>query len=79
MSAERRVRLFRSGPNQAVRIPVEFELPGDEAILRRDGDRLVLEPVKKTSFLEFLDSLEPWGEEFPDIHEDLPPLREIDL
>ena len=79
MGVERRVRLFRNGRNQAVRIPVEFELPGDEAIMRRDGDRLVLEPVNKTSFLEFLDSLEPWDEEFPDIDEDLPPLREIDL
>lgn len=28
----RHVRLFRNGRNQAVRIPVEFELPGDEAI-----------------------------------------------
>jgi hypothetical protein len=36
------VRLFRNGRNQAVRIPVEFELPGDEAILRREGDRLVI-------------------------------------
>ncbi|MEX2281730.1 MAG: AbrB/MazE/SpoVT family DNA-binding domain-containing protein, partial [Gemmatimonadota bacterium] len=31
MSAPRRVRLFRNGRNQAIRIPREFELPGDEA------------------------------------------------
>ena len=41
MSAQRHVRLFRNGRNQAVRIPVEFELPGSEAIMHRDGDRLV--------------------------------------
>ena len=28
MNEERHVRLFRNGRNQAVRIPVEFELPG---------------------------------------------------
>jgi len=28
---------------RSVRIPVEFELPGDEAIMHRDGERLVIE------------------------------------
>ena len=37
MATERRVRFFRNGRNQAVRIPREFELPGDEAIMRREG------------------------------------------
>ena len=48
MPEPRRVRLFRNGRNQAVRIPVEFELPGDEAIMHRDGERLVIEPVRPT-------------------------------
>jgi virulence-associated protein VagC len=47
MTEARHVKLFRNGRNQAVRIPVEFELPGDEAIMRREGDRLVLEPTRK--------------------------------
>ena len=47
MPEQRHVRLFRNGRNQAVRIPVEFELPGDEAIMHRDGDRLVIEPMRK--------------------------------
>ncbi len=67
----RRVKLFRNGRNQAVRIPREFELPGDEAVLTREGDRLVLEPAPKTDLLEFLAQLEPLGEDFPEI-EDLP-------
>jgi antitoxin VapB len=45
MTAERHVRLFRNGRNQALRIPREFELAGDEAIIRREGDRLIVEPV----------------------------------
>jgi antitoxin VapB len=69
-SQTRTVRLFRNGRNQAVRIPREFELPGDEAVLRREGNRLVLEPVKKGGLLELLRS---WGEgeDFPEI-EDVP-------
>jgi antitoxin VapB len=70
--AHRRVRLFRNGRNQAVRIPREYELPGDEAIIRREGDRLILEPAAPTSLLAVLATLEPLEEDFPDI-EDLPP------
>ena len=40
MAAHRRVKLFRNGRSQAVRIPVEFELQGDEAIMHRDRDGL---------------------------------------
>jgi antitoxin VapB len=79
MAEARRVRLFRNGRNQAVRIPVEFELPGTEAVLRQEGNALVLEPVDRPSFLSVLDSLEPIPEEFPDIDEDLPALRDINL
>jgi len=47
MPERRHVRLFRNGRNQAVRIPVEFELPGDEAIMhRRRGDRISRSPSK---------------------------------
>ena len=65
----REVKLFRNGRNQAVRIPVEFELPGDEAIMRKEGDRLIVEPKKKSGLLEWLRSIEPWDEEFPDLDE----------
>lgn len=65
---ERHVRLFRNGRNQAVRIPREFELPGEEAIIRQEGDRLVIEPIKpKRSLREILATLEPIDEEFPEI------------
>ncbi|MEX1184411.1 MAG: AbrB/MazE/SpoVT family DNA-binding domain-containing protein [Gemmatimonadota bacterium] len=70
--AHRRVRLFRNGRNQAVRIPREYELPGDEAIIRREGDRLILEPAMPTSLLAVLATLEPLDEDFPVI-EDRPP------
>jgi len=71
----RRVHLFRNGRNQAVRIPRDFELPGDEALLRRDGTtgRLILEPVYRRDILEIIAGWEPLppGEQMPSL-EDLP-------
>ncbi len=77
MNESRHVKLFRNGRNQAVRIPREFELPGDEAILTREGNRLILEPKKKKTLLEVLAELEPIEEEFPEI--DDPPPEPVDL
>jgi antitoxin VapB len=69
MSTERHVRLFKNGRNQAVRIPREFELPGEEAIIRKEGDRLVIEPVLPRSLLDLLKTLEPLEEDFAPIEE----------
>ena len=69
MSAERHVKLFRNGRNQAVRIPREFELAGTDAIMRKEGERLVIEPAPPKSLLAVLATLEPLDEEFPDIDE----------
>lgn len=80
VSEARKVSLFRNGRNQAVRIPVEFELPGDTALIHREGDRLVIEPIKKKrDIFAVLAGLEPIEEEFPDVDEGLGPLRDIDL
>lgn len=76
---ERHVRLFRNGRNQAVRIPREFELEGDEAILRKEGERLIIEPIRKAGLLALLASLEPLDEAFPDVDADLAPADEADL
>lgn len=66
---ERHVRLFRNGRNQAVRIPREFELAGDEAIMRKEGDRIVIEPVVPSSLLAVLATLEPLDEDFESMTE----------
>lgn len=65
---ERHVHLFRNGRNQALRIPRDMELPGDEAIIRRAGSCLIIEPIEKQNSLSLL--LASWSnstEEFPDI------------
>ena len=77
MSVVRHVRLFRNGRNQAVRIPREFELPGEEAILRKEGTRLVLEPVPPSSLLVRLASLKPLEDAWPDVADQLP--EDVDL
>ena len=71
MGDERRVKLFKNGRNQAVRIPREFELPGNEAVLRKEGRRLILEPASPPTLLEVLADLSPLDEDFPPIP-DLP-------
>lgn len=72
MLQQHRVSLFRNGRNQAVRIPKDIELPGDEAILRKEGDRLILEPLHPASLTALLKTLTPLEEEFPDIEDPAP-------
>ena len=76
---KRRVRLFRNGRNQAIRIPKDFELEGDEALIRRDGDRLIIEPVHTGKLLALLASMEPITEPFPDVGENLGILDDFSL
>jgi antitoxin VapB len=69
---ERHVKLFKNGRNQAVRIPREFELPGEDAIMRKEGQRLIIEPAPPRSLLAVLATLPDLDEEFPPIG-DKPP------
>lgn len=78
MPTERRVRLFRHGRDQAVRIPRDLEIPGSEALLRKEGDRLILEPMLRPSLLELLSTWLPLNEELPAI-DDLKPVEDSNL
>ncbi|MBN8607695.1 MAG: AbrB/MazE/SpoVT family DNA-binding domain-containing protein [Caulobacterales bacterium] len=64
MTAERRVKIFKNGRNQAVRIPRDFELPGEDAVMRKEGERLVIEPTAPPSLLALLKTLNPIEEDF---------------
>jgi antitoxin VapB len=72
MDTARHVRLFRNGRSQAVRIPREIELPGDDAIMRKEGDRLIIEPAPPRSLLAVLATLTPLAETFPPIPDAVP-------
>lgn len=71
-AAQRCVRLFKNGRNQAIRIPREFELPGENAIMRKEGGRLIIEPAPPQSLLEVLATLKPLHEGFPVIPDTRP-------
>ena len=73
MSPERTVKLFKNGRNQAVRIPREFEFSGEEAVMHKEGERLIIEPAPTKSLLAVLSTLQPLKEDFPpipDLHPD---------
>jgi antitoxin VapB len=72
MATARHVKLFKNGRNQAVRIPREFELPGEDAIMRKEDGRLIIEPAPRRSLLEVLSTLSPLGEDFPTIDDPAP-------
>jgi len=74
---ERYVKLFKNGRNQAVRIPRDFELPGEDAIIRKDGQRLIIEPAPPRSLLAVLATLPTLDEEFPPMEDR--PAEPVDL
>ncbi len=49
-------KIFRSGNSQAVRLPKEFRFPPgtEEVAVRRQGDRIILDPLER----------EEWPEQF---------------
>lgn len=79
MNTGRHVRFFRNGRNQAIRIPREFEMDAEEAIIRREDDRLVIEPIRKKGLLATLSTLRALDEDFPDVDEGLLPLDGVGL
>jgi antitoxin VapB len=82
-SRPREAKLFRNNRSQAVRIPAEFELPGDRVLIRREGAKLIIEPVSGprniVQLLAKWKTEEPLGPEdqFPEISD--PPLRSEEI
>jgi antitoxin VapB len=77
MTVQRHVKIFKNGRSQAIRIPREFELPGEDAIIRKEEGRLIIEPAPPLSLLALLATLEPIDDDFGEIA-DAPP-EPIDL
>ncbi|HJQ55793.1 MAG TPA: AbrB/MazE/SpoVT family DNA-binding domain-containing protein [Vineibacter sp.] len=72
MAAERHVKLFKYGRDQAVRIRCEFELPWEDAIMRKEGGRLIIEPAQPKSLLALLATLAPLDEDFAPMPDSAP-------
>jgi antitoxin VapB len=60
-----RAKLFQNGGSQAVRLPKSCRFPAQgEVVARREGRRVILEPVDEWSE-EFRACLGAWREEIP--------------
>jgi antitoxin VapB len=72
-------KVFWSGRSQAVRLPKEFRVEGDEVRIRREGSRIILEPLQDDwAWLEALvrDSAGLFDEEFIQAVEEELPMQE---
>ncbi|GBQ31132.1 nitrogen regulatory protein NtrP [Gluconacetobacter sacchari DSM 12717] len=80
-SPPREAKLFRNNKSQAVRIPADFELPGERVLIHREGSRLIIEPVPGKRLSAVLAELGPLSDEdtFPDIDSTLLPVQDVNL
>ena len=62
----RHVRLFKNGRSQAVRIPRDFELQGNEVLMHREGMRLIIEPIASLSLVQLFAQWQPMNDGLPD-------------
>lgn len=56
-------KLFKNGESQAVRLPKEFRFDGDEVLIKKAGNAVVLLPKKK-SWEALVDSLGQFSNDF---------------
>jgi len=47
--------------------PRRIRIAGHDALIHRDGDRLIIEPLRKRGLLALLKTMTPLDESFPDI------------
>ncbi len=56
-------KLFQNGNSQAVRLPKEFRIPGNEVKIFKHGNRVILEPIENT-WDSLFESLSEFPEDF---------------
>ena len=64
-------KIFMHGRSQAVRLPKAFRMDGKEVRVRRDGRRLILEPII-SDVDEWFESLDAYAEPFMEKGRDQP-------
>ena len=71
-----KARVFRNGRSQAVRLPKEFRLPGNEVRVRRFGRGVLLEPIAEGfDFAAWWEKLDKYGGDFlPEGRPEQPPM-----
>jgi antitoxin VapB len=56
-------KLFQNGNSQAVRLPKEFRIPGNEVKIFKKGNQVILEPIE-TTWDPLFESLSEFPEDF---------------
>jgi antitoxin VapB len=79
MQNSRHVSLLTNGLDQVLTIPHEFALSSTKVTLRKEGDRLIIEPIPFSSLLPLLTTLQDITDNFHDIDKGLLPLDDITL
>lgn len=73
----RHISLLANGQEQVLTIPQEFALSSTEVLLRKEGQRLIIEPISRGSLLSLLTTLQDITDNFPDMDKGLLPLDDI--
>jgi antitoxin VapB len=63
-------KLFKNGRSQAVRLPKEYILPGDEVYVKRMDGVVVLIPKDGNPWGSFIDSLDRFSDDFMNFKRD---------
>lgn len=74
---ETTAKLFQNGRSQVVRLPKAFRFKGSEVRIRKEGDKVILEPLEKTAWPDGF-----WDLFDPDPNFEIPeplPTKEINL
>ncbi|WP_017661858.1 hypothetical protein [Baaleninema simplex] len=79
MQHSRHLSLSSNGQEQVLTIPPDLSLSSTEVLVRKVGDRLIVEPIPRDSLLSLLKTLPELTETWPDIDEGLLPLDNITL
>ena len=58
-----KAKLFHNGNSQAVRLPKEFRIPGNEVKIYKKGNQVILEPIE-TTWDSLFDALSEFPEDF---------------
>ena len=79
MTTEYYVKLIQDGKNQTLAIPEELSLSTSEVVIRKEAEKLIIEPRQKKSLLEVLATLSDSEEDLNVNEEDLLPLNDVEI
>jgi antitoxin VapB len=72
-------KLFKNGRSQAVRLPREYAMPGDEVYVRKINGIVMLIPKDQDPWKHFIESLGKFSDDFMDFDRDQGRFDERDL